>query len=194
MNKSKFTFLLGLFLGLVIGFVCAKYLHQKPGTPFVEPESPVEAPMESIEKEKEQFSLFLSQLDEIERVASEWLREHATTADGQVNFLMAKNQHELSSSVTDILNCTIDNPQDKFPHCINDYFHFYDFICDYQGCGYIFCRAGETPTSCIYAGTGYVEATNVFRWEHGANILEERARPLGKWLYETRHWNISESL
>lgn len=196
MNKLKLTFCLGLGLGLLVGFFCGRgtslYREHRALPPVKGGQ--VGLPMESVEKEKEQFSIFLSQLDEVERVASEWLRDNASTTDHQLNFLIEKNQHELSSPVTDILNCTIDNPRDEYPHCVTDYFHFYDFICDYQGCSYTFCRAGDTPYSCIYSGSGYVEQRNVFHWEHSANILEEKAIPLGKWLYETRHWNISEVL
>lgn len=193
MNQLKLTFILALCLGLFVGFICGRNWDRRVVLPPADAETAVGAPMKSIEAEKEQFELFLSRVEQVEGAALDWFRDHASTAQRATYFLTDEGQKSLSVSVQDVLHCVIDKPQAQYPHCNNDYFHFYDFGCDYQGCTYIFCRAGEDPYLCLYSGSGYLDP-HTLRWEHSANILDEKALPLGKWLYETHHWQISEML
>ena len=198
-KSSKFLFFKTLFLGFVAGniFCFASivlwqgYRLNKMEQERLLQEQLYQASGEAIlplEEEKELFSAYLSGLEQMEKMASDWVDQNP---DKDIKFL--KKTNHLPLDIQEILQCKIDDPSEEYPQCNGEYYYFYDFMCYNQKCSWTFCRRGTAPNSCIYAAVGILEK-GAFSWKHHMNVLFSQAIPLSKWINRTYDWEISEIL
>ncbi|MBR3603707.1 MAG: hypothetical protein IKL48_03355 [Elusimicrobiaceae bacterium] len=188
------TFLIGFIFGVLFFFVLSPLLVKEILDNRREQERARQAALyrasgEAIlplEEEKQVFSAFLTGLEKVERMASDWKVQDKYEV---IKFLTKEARYALPADVEEVLNCKIKNPDARYPKCDAEYYTFSEFFCDHIECSWTFCRKGSAPNSCIYSGGGRLERGS-YTWNHEISFGYPQVLEFAKWVGKTHNWEV----